>query len=951
MKIEKLHIYGFGKFQDEIIDFQLPIHFIQGENEAGKSTIRAFIQAVLFGFPSKRENALRYEPKTGNHYGGYITIRLENGKKATVERQSGKKAAGDVTVYTEEGERFGEEWLKAALGNMDRGIFQGIFCFGLDGLSEIQNLKGEELNKYIYEAGMTGTKHIAQMEKKLDEELSNLFKPKGQKPIINKDIKTLHDKRLHLREWEKQFEQYDRLMEERENVIHQLEEYKRKKKEINHVTERLNRKKYLLQLLTENKDTEKNLESLHSFKDIPLEKEEKWGEYKQKYDEAVKWWENAKITKKQLESENQGAALMWPVFHHLERFSALKERIPVYSKYVEDNNRISYKIDQKQDMLKELKERLGDLYHEDLHASVTTIHAQEELQTIIDKSKEVKERLRLLEQQYQQQDEKATLIQKDYHQNNEKQRSKEERGYSEDVVVQFEEKSSLSPSSNKPVMMLQISIVIFFTLGIWEWLTGQWLMGFVMVGVGVAASILWYMLHQQNNKHSTNSLYWKHKSLLEEDLRLEALVREYEWQLGRENNAKQSLENALEQEQANWLTLQTEFKEWCRTYQFPTIPSIQSAETYFQTVKEWKGLVHDINRLEIESQDILEKMEEIQVETSWLAEQANVSFRTVEETFAVIQHIFEKEEQRYREYKEEEKHWSTVVHQVNLYETLRMEAVDMINQLYRNVGADDKESFFRVLEQKKKYEEWKNKQEWVHSQLMAQMFEGESVEGWMNEIKNDSYTPEEELTMKAEELAELDETEQELNRKLAELNQQRKQIEDGGTYGEELQYFEENKLVFQENTHKWLVRKAARMILRQAKSVYEKERQPEVVQTASSYFSYMTQQGYTRLFAPVGEEKFIVEDNRGQWFEPVELSRGTAEQLYLSLRLALAENYNHSQTLPLIMDDPFVNFDRERQQLAFQLLLQASSHRQILYFTCDTLPKSVQDYGRIHQLV
>ncbi|WP_185819909.1 ATP-binding protein [Salibacterium salarium] len=952
MKIEKLHIYGFGKFQDKMIDFHSPMHFIQGENEAGKSTIRAFIQAVLFGFPSKRENALRYEPKTGNHYGGSLTVRLENGEQATIERLAKRKAAGEVTVYTEDGKQFGEEWLQAALGNMDRGIFQGIFCFGLEGLSEIQHLKGEELNKYIYEAGMTGTKHIAQMEKNIEDDLNTLFKPKGQKPIINKDIKNLHDQRLRLREWEKQFEQYDGLVEEKEQLVQQLEACKQQKKQINNEKEHLNRKQTFLQFLNEKKNIEQHLESLGAFKDVSLENEEEWKAQHQKYEEAAQQLEEAQLTRQKLESKYQGAALNWPVLHHSQTFAALKERIPVYRKYVEDDNRVRFTIEQKQAKLTEKQERLGELYDNGLSASVTTISAEKDLQQIINKGKERKERLRLVEEQWQQQKEKTAFSQTDFDKMKESKRPQEEREKSEDIIFHYEENPRSAAFWANPIIILQLSTSIFFTLGIWEMITGHWLMGMITFGAGVAAAVLWYIQHQQGRKEpKDSSVYSKHKALVEEDQRLDALIRECEWQLERERNAEQSLKHTLEEETARWESLQTELRNWSTTYNFPLTPSMSSAESFFQTVKEWKELVHDIKNAEKEKAGISEKMEDIQTDMMRLSEQVNVSFGGVEETLPVLQNVFEKEEQRDIAFRQTEKNWSDIVQQINYYETISQRAEQAIHQLYQRTGTAGKDAFFQALQQKKKYADWENKLEWLQHQLQAHLSKEESVDGWMEEIKNDSQTPEDELQMKEEEAAAVDQTEQELNRKLAEIDQKQKQIEDGGTYAEELQGFEEYRQIFQENTHKWLVLKTAKKILRQAKSVYEKERQPEVIQQASSYFSYITQSNYTRLFAPVGEEKFIVEDKQGQWFSPVELSRGTAEQLYLSLRLALAENYSHNQTLPLIMDDPFVNFDHERQELAFQLLQTICSHRQIVYFTCDSLPREVQTSGMIHPLV
>ena len=65
------------------------------------------------------------------------------------------------------------------------------------------------------------------------------------------------------------------------------------------------------------------------------------------------------------------------------------------------------------------------------------------------------------------------------------------------------------------------------------------------------------------------------------------------------------------------------------------------------------------------------------------------------------------------------------------------------------------------------------------------------------------------------------------------------------------------------------------------------------------------------------------------------LSRGTREQLYLALRLALCEEND----CPLILDDALAFFDDERLALALDLLRELSQTRQILLFTCQSREK------------
>ena len=54
MEILELELKHFGKFTDHKVSLQPGINIIYGSNESGKSTIHAFIRAMLFGFGSTR---------------------------------------------------------------------------------------------------------------------------------------------------------------------------------------------------------------------------------------------------------------------------------------------------------------------------------------------------------------------------------------------------------------------------------------------------------------------------------------------------------------------------------------------------------------------------------------------------------------------------------------------------------------------------------------------------------------------------------------------------------------------------------------------------------------------------------------------------------------------------------------------------------------------------------
>lgn len=61
-------------------------------------------------------------------------------------------------------------------------------------------------------------------------------------------------------------------------------------------------------------------------------------------------------------------------------------------------------------------------------------------------------------------------------------------------------------------------------------------------------------------------------------------------------------------------------------------------------------------------------------------------------------------------------------------------------------------------------------------------------------------------------------------------------------------------------------------------------------------------------------------------------SEGTVDQLYLSLRLAVAKEL--TPDAPLVLDDALVRFDDVRHAAAMEVLRQEAENKQIILFTC-----------------
>jgi len=137
---------------------------------------------------------------------------------------------------------------------------------------------------------------------------------------------------------------------------------------------------------------------------------------------------------------------------------------------------------------------------------------------------------------------------------------------------------------------------------------------------------------------------------------------------------------------------------------------------------------------------------------------------------------------------------------------------------------------------------------------------------------------------------------------------------------------------------RYLVLGTARSLLQMTLARHERERQPAVIAKASAHFDRVTGGRYIGLVADSGADgKRTIRalSTKGESIDATSLSRGTIEQLYLCLRLGLADCFaERSVSLPVVLDDVLVNFDPERARaVATELAASARSH-QILLMTC-----------------
>ena len=132
----------------------------------------------------------------------------------------------------------------------------------------------------------------------------------------------------------------------------------------------------------------------------------------------------------------------------------------------------------------------------------------------------------------------------------------------------------------------------------------------------------------------------------------------------------------------------------------------------------------------------------------------------------------------------------------------------------------------------------------------------------------------------------------------------------------------------------------AQNALAEASAELQRRFAPRIAKRAEELLSALTQGRYDRLMLSEDLSLRAAARNEDTLRDSLWRSDGTADQLYLALRLAVADAL--APESPLILDDALIRFDDTRLKAALTILKEESQHRQILLFTCQSRENTLQ---------
>lgn len=221
MRIRELHLMNFGKFTDTHLYFPEQLHVIYGENEYGKSTIYAFIKAMLFGMErgkgraAKNDLFSRYEPwENPNYYAGMMRFTC-GGRNFRLERHFDRYNKRTELICEDDGEELSVEDgdLAMLLGGITEAGFENTAAIGRLSAKPGQDLSGE-LKNFAANYYETGSGEI-----NLEGALERL---KIRKREVEKEQKNLRE--LREKEREKVEDRIRYVEKEREDIARKIQE-------------------------------------------------------------------------------------------------------------------------------------------------------------------------------------------------------------------------------------------------------------------------------------------------------------------------------------------------------------------------------------------------------------------------------------------------------------------------------------------------------------------------------------------------------------------------------------------------------------------------------------------------------------------------------------------------------------------------------------------------------
>lgn len=193
MYISKIEIDHFGKWEHETFTFHPNLQVVQGLNESGKTTIRRFIEQMLFDFKQKKNGVYPYQPLHTNTRGGRMWIEDEGLGSLIIERTAVASQKKLVLKSAETGQALPESMLDRILHELTLSEYHSLFGFNEEELQQNVFSNEEEMHRFLYSLSVMGHKGAYEESQRLLNDANKLYRPQAKKLELNERIDRLEE--------------------------------------------------------------------------------------------------------------------------------------------------------------------------------------------------------------------------------------------------------------------------------------------------------------------------------------------------------------------------------------------------------------------------------------------------------------------------------------------------------------------------------------------------------------------------------------------------------------------------------------------------------------------------------------------------------------------------------------------------------------------------------------
>ena len=918
MRIKQLEIYGYGKWVDQTFHLSNNVQLFYGANEAGKSTLMSFIHSILFGFPTRNSTLLRYEPHESSKYGGKIIANDQRFGQVVIERVHGK-VTGNVTVTLEDGSTGGDELLDTLLSGMTRETFQSIFSFSLTDIENVHRLNKNQLNRYLLNIGAHGTDDYLDLIDEFNKEADKLYRPTGRVLPLNQQLTILEKQEKRLSDLETKNENYLYLIEENNRQLKKMEQLEKKRQQL---------EKRLADVLEIKKEWHiyeeiKTLQASIQKTNLPPLKEDGrylFEEYKKERSKINEQLQEIHLVISQQKEKLTHPEIIQQYEQNQQEITELEQALPEMMEELANYQALSNQQVENQKQILFLNQQLKRADDETIPVVFTEVE-KESVQEWLVSFEQLEEQLATLQEALQKLENELNLKNQQLDQieavmwDNETLKSVEEE-LTEGETEKIPEKKSKNTYLLSGAFSILTLLVSIFVQPPMQWISLSLLL------ISLIGTV--YLFIKRNEKKPTTDQ--KSSPLLVQEYEKQSQLKE-QWRelLGEIDSVQAHYQEQLKVKE-NYLDKQRFIQD---QWQALLLEHKLSGQLHFieakQTVEQCNTLIERLHQDEKGRKALKAQGESLKQHTDKISNLLELpeelsfnekitGFRTY---LSKLQLILNEEASKMEKLSALQQEKKQLIDN-------KQNTQNKMTTLIETAGVKDEEAFFDLYQKK----------EVLDAKKSRLLFLKENTPSF-NEEKE--LPTEEDLSKKEAELREDLEDLAEQNKKVlkesANTQLSIEHLEEDGTYTEELQIFENQKATAQTLVDEWVSNKVAAGILRETLNQVTKDRFEEIISDAETYFHLLTDGEYEKIVFK--EEELLVQHKRGRMEDVRVLSRGTAEPLYVAIRLAYIKNTQKVMELPVIMDDPFVNFDSVRQKNMYQLMQHLGNDLQIIYFTFD----------------